>query len=681
MPTVRQLVHISAAQLAAGGGQQEIDYMLDRPPYTRYYWDGDSFASLGGSSGAAGFIMANDAQYGGTWDGTTADDTALQAAIDDAANYTPKKNVMLPPLVCLRTGVHVPANVHIYGYQYTKGRTPTTVKAHASASLTTGFMFNMATVDGVNPDAGSPQLGIDWKCGIFGVFMSNPPNLAGISLATFCDTFIAEDIHAYRHTQIFKSVPGQYIDNIHIARITGAASYDNSQWAIEITGTGSAGHDCMVIDELNFPVTNAYTVGEQALKISLGSNGRISNMINGSVYLYQVSDFEISKYHAEYGNIFLENCHNVKISEPFFKPHPGDTYYPIEIVAASGLFYGSYSAVIENYTRNYYLNADGPPADIRLHYSATVQTINCKVVCALSGTTPRPYRGITINDKDGNPITGWNNHSHYLSQNGYLAGGTTTSVPFGSHNLTVAADFTGVSGTIARTASGGTPTSALVNGNTYYYYAQYITDTTGAYGVNQSGAEISQTANAANQIFGMPLGYGSCSKHGLVKIYRGDSAGNYNKVAILNSMNSMYIFDTGGTCCGVAWTGRGAGPVDTVASGRGTFTVTPSSGLQAAPLPQTVAFSATLNVNFASGTIVTVGTLTGNITHASPTNIPLTGTPVRYQFTEDAGAAHTHTWSALHKGAWPTGVNEANQKKTIYGINDGTNLIFQSNSS
>ena len=47
MPIVSELVRLSAAQLAAGGGQQDIDYMLDRPPYTRYWWTGDSFEALG----------------------------------------------------------------------------------------------------------------------------------------------------------------------------------------------------------------------------------------------------------------------------------------------------------------------------------------------------------------------------------------------------------------------------------------------------------------------------------------------------------------------------------------------------------------------------------------------------------------------------------------------------------
>ena len=38
---IRQLVRLSPAQILAGGGQEDIDYMLDRPPFTRYLLERD----------------------------------------------------------------------------------------------------------------------------------------------------------------------------------------------------------------------------------------------------------------------------------------------------------------------------------------------------------------------------------------------------------------------------------------------------------------------------------------------------------------------------------------------------------------------------------------------------------------------------------------------------------------
>ena len=46
MAIIRELVRLSQAQIDAGGGQQDVDYMLDRPPYTRYYWNGSSYTPV-----------------------------------------------------------------------------------------------------------------------------------------------------------------------------------------------------------------------------------------------------------------------------------------------------------------------------------------------------------------------------------------------------------------------------------------------------------------------------------------------------------------------------------------------------------------------------------------------------------------------------------------------------------
>lgn len=42
-------VSISPAQLRAGG-QQDVDYILDRPPFTRYFWTGSGFEPVSGAN-------------------------------------------------------------------------------------------------------------------------------------------------------------------------------------------------------------------------------------------------------------------------------------------------------------------------------------------------------------------------------------------------------------------------------------------------------------------------------------------------------------------------------------------------------------------------------------------------------------------------------------------------------
>jgi len=94
------------------------------------------------------------------------------------------------------------------------------------------------------------------------------------------------------------------------------------------------------------------------------------------------------------------------------------------------------------------------------------------------------------------------------------------------------------------------------------------------------------------------------------------------------------------------------------------------------PETQSPAYAGTLAVNLQSGNRVVVGTLTGNITHSAPTNVPAQGVQVVYEFTQDGTGGRTIAWSSAHKGAWPTGSGTANQKKTVSGRSDGTNLLF-----
>ena len=98
------------------------------------------------------------------------------------------------------------------------------------------------------------------------------------------------------------------------------------------------------------------------------------------------------------------------------------------------------------------------------------------------------------------------------------------------------------------------------------------------------------------------------------------------------------------------------------------------------PETQSPVFSTPLTVNLQLGNRINLGAMTANFTFNSPTNIPVFSTPVTYDFLQDATGGRTITWSALHKGAWPTGSGTASQRKTVSGYSDGTNIIFQADS-
>lgn len=94
------------------------------------------------------------------------------------------------------------------------------------------------------------------------------------------------------------------------------------------------------------------------------------------------------------------------------------------------------------------------------------------------------------------------------------------------------------------------------------------------------------------------------------------------------------------------------------------------------PETQAPAFATTLAINLASGNRITVGALTGAITIGSPTNIPPQGVEVVFEFTQNATGGFGITWGGNYKGAWPTAAGTANQKQSVYGRSDGSNIIF-----
>lgn len=122
----------------------------------------------------------------------------------------------------------------------------------------------------------------------------------------------------------------------------------------------------------------------------------------------------------------------------------------------------------------------------------------------------------------------------------------------------------------------------------------------------------------------------------------------------------------------------GAGPGGTLMTWLGGTSTEWLGTLQ--PQTQAVSYAASISVNLTAGTKVQVGALTGALTHNAPTNIPVQGTQVFYEFTQDGTGGRGITWSSSHKGSWPTASGTANQKKTVIGYSNGTQLIFAGDS-
>ena len=96
------------------------------------------------------------------------------------------------------------------------------------------------------------------------------------------------------------------------------------------------------------------------------------------------------------------------------------------------------------------------------------------------------------------------------------------------------------------------------------------------------------------------------------------------------------------------------------------------------PETQSVSYAATVSANINLGNRVSIGALTGAVLLGGPTNIPIFGTEVIYELVQDGTGGRAISYGSLHKGAWPTASGTANQKQTLRGVSDGTNIVFAS---
>jgi hypothetical protein len=318
------------------------------------------------------------------------------------------------------------------------------------------------------------------------------------------------------------------------------------------------------------------------------------------------------------------------------------------------------------------------PAEVKASKAYLIEVRNCHRQDATAGSITRT--GIRINTDADVAIPTWNNFSGWLSQQGSLVRHTARGI----YDVYCSADNFYGAAAAALVTRGGTG-NTFVDGQTYYYKAQHLLDVPNMIGFNQTNSEVSAAmpgtgANTKRVVVTIAHNNGVPVK-GTVRVYRGTATGSYDKYCDIPWFAEGYAQDMGDYVCGLPWVARAAGAVDTVTPLVGYSTVSTALGaVRSLPFAQAPTFAASFACNLGLGNRVTVGTLTGNITHLSPTNLPRSQTEVVYEFTQNGTGGYAITWSALHKGAWPTGSGTANQKLLVTGVSNGTQIIFTGSS-
>lgn len=516
-------------------------------------------------------IDASNPRYGGFWNGTGNDSPAIQAAVDEAATSVRRRIVVLPPNVCLRDAVFVPINVTILGHSYVEGKVNTILTPHVDASFSTGFAFNLNTLDGATPRENVYNR--PYVNRLSGIYVSNFSALkSGWGLVQAFGGTIISDIYASRMPRIIKkpnnNAGNNYTDNWIIERIheysDGAESFYNTDHAIDIgpVGTSNSG-DALQINQLNFPMP-AGAAPRKALRINRSTGARITNVINGSIALDDCSPVVISNYHSEYGQIIATRT-DLSIIGASWAIKDGQTYYPIECYGQGGGT-GSYSLSLKDVVFRYGLGSyrGGAGAEIKTSTQVAVYADNVKRVSFINGSEGS-QTGIRLHTSAGASLTAWNDYSHFLSSRGTYV----RDQGVGQHTQKLVADFNGAHSPFI---TGGVST---LGAGTKYYRAQYIAKLSPLEGRNSIYSEISQ-AISAGQCIGFSLSFGSNTAIAMVRFYRGTATGNYDFYVDIPCINATYLVDDGDTLCGWPWIPRTAGGMDAITLLAANYVMTPA---------------------------------------------------------------------------------------------------------
>ena len=628
--------------------------------------------------------------FGGTWTGLVDDGPAIAAAAAYAATFAPPRAIELPRRVGVASSIIIPMYVHVYGHEYTgKGQIANTkIIPLAGASFSTGYVFNLNTNDGINSISinipGEP--GSAWSVGawnsIKGVFFDNTPNdVVGARLCVFAGPAVFEDIWGFFATQLIRQAPNVYADNTFIQRVFSHRSLDNSEYMIYLGSLTEGGGDCCYLSNMSCsPGIYSGGMPEKFIHLGYSNSGKISNVINGAIDIVGSDGVVIENWHSENAKLTVDRS-NLSIRNSSIEVYAPRTDTPFEFNMSYGSTSGSFVATMDNVRFSFGTDVTREaiiPAEVKAAKGYIIETRNCFRQDATAGSLTRT--GIRINTDADAAIPTWNNFAGWLSQNGSLVRHTARGIydVYASANT-----FYGV-GTPSLVTRGGTG-NTFVDGTTYYYRAQHLLDVPNMIGFNPTNAEVSiaMPGSGANtkRVVAVVSHNAGVPVKGTVRVYRGTASGSYDKYCDIPWFGAGDIQDMGNYMCGLPWIDRSPGGMDTLTTLVGHSTVSTALGaVRSINFAQSPAYAAAFACDLGLGNRVQVGTLTGNITHSNPTNIPRSQTEVVYEFTQDGTGGRTITWSSLHKGAWPTASGTANQKMLVTGISNGTQIIFTGSS-
>jgi hypothetical protein len=442
-----------------------------------------------------------------------------------------------------------------------------TFRPNSGASLTSGFLMMWNSVDG---STWSTQFPNSRSGSLEGATFDNPNVVDPCRGVKLFGPVRMKDLSFTGYTQSIQRPASLYIDSTSIEHVICQNPLGNLEYQIELLGFG----DAVYLNDLHFVYTRATSIVTKGLHLRTARGGVINNLVGGDHLFEQCRAILNSGMHCEQGQVTYSSS---SIHTDSFEMYPTNKEPFIvtnEVISPNAETYTChFSNGFEVYVEGLInpdsglpiMQYDGPFARVANGCRVTIENVFRS--WQVNGDLSRnELSGIMLSDLAGAPLTAWNNYSYILSRSGELGTGAAGRINLSAAVYASDTTFTGIS---SASLSGFFDINSLsdqwkIATGTYFYEAEILYDFSRLIGRTQTSSAWSVAVPTTAGMVRFYNGLAAIGKTCILRVYRGASAGSYDKYVDIHYVGGDYMYDTGNQVCGLSWISRSAGPVDAV---------------------------------------------------------------------------------------------------------------------
>lgn len=386
----------------------------------------------------------------------------------------------------------------------------------------------------------------------------------GINGFKFAGSHHFEEIDNVKVATLIEKPQSLYTDKVKVVSIHSRERADQSSYLVDLLGLG----DAYEIIGIASGYTGNQVGVTNGLRLGATRGTDVYGIINGHNLLEGCVSVDIHGCHLETGSITLRDGNaNIRDNILFNEEDDGSQ---VILESVGDTFNNRYEVTIENNIFDQSVNRRGgfqssgtrPDIVVDPAFNAKLKN-NKRKITDSTAVSRMSYMGAVVGTSPLLPLSDYNNYSHLFSNyecmivnNQVIQTGT---IPGQRLN------FTGLTaGTRSFTDAGFTGATG-----TYFYTAQLIIDPERNIGRNQISAETSVSLVNGGAFGSLLIDWGSAVNRGgcIIRVYRGEASGSYNKFVEIPVVSLQEMFDAGNSLNGFAWIDRPSGSVGQLNAG------------------------------------------------------------------------------------------------------------------